>query len=158
MSLSDNLIRKAKPKKKPYRLFDGHGFYLEVSPTGGKLWRWKYRNGPKEKRLSLGTYPNVSLKAARDKCYVALERLEESGHEMRRPIADYLQNGIYELRVHFRHVNYRILYFFAGRRIVVVSHGLIKEQRVPAKQIELAGRRRQAFLTHPKLHTFVPGQ
>ena len=94
----------------------------------------------------------------RDKCYVALERLEESGHELRRPIADYLQDGIFELRVHLQHVNYRMLYFFAGRRIVVVSHGLVKEQRVPAKEIELAGRRRQAFLTHPKLHTFVPEQ
>jgi len=92
----------------------------------------------------------------RDKCYVALERLEESGHELRRPVADYLQDGIYELRVHFRHVNYRMLYFFSGRRIVVVSHGLIKEQRVPTKEIELAGKRRQAFIAHPKAHTFVP--
>jgi phage-related protein len=92
----------------------------------------------------------------RDKCYVALERLEELGHELRRPVADYLRDGIYELRVHFRHVNYRMLYFFAGRRIVVVLHGLIKEQRVPPKDIGLAEKRRQAFLADPRTHTFLP--
>jgi phage-related protein len=91
-----------------------------------------------------------------EKCYVTLERLEELGNELRRPIADYLRDGIYELRVHYRSVNYRMLYFFAGRRIVVVSHGLVKEQRVPAKDILLAERRRQAFLDDPKKHTFVP--
>jgi phage-related protein len=92
----------------------------------------------------------------RDKCYVTLERLEEMGNELRRPVADYLRDGIYELRVHFRNTNYRMLYFFAGRRIVVVSHGLIKEQRVPAKEIALAEMRRQAFLDDPRTHTFEP--
>ena len=91
----------------------------------------------------------------RDKCLAALERLEELGNELRRPVADYLQDGIYELRTHFRNMNYRMLYFFAGRRIVVVSHGLVKEQRVPAKEIALAERRRQAFLDDPRAHTFI---
>ena len=91
----------------------------------------------------------------RDKCLATMERLEEFGNELRRPVADYLQDGIYELRVRFRNMNYRMLYFFAGRRIVVVSHGLVKEQRVPAKEIALAGRRRQAFLDDPKTHTFI---
>jgi hypothetical protein len=84
-----------------------------------------------------------------------MERLEELGNELRRPVADYLQDGIYELRVHFRTMNYRMLYFFAGRRIVVVSHGLIKERRVPGKEILLADKRRRAFLDDPKAHTFV---
>jgi phage-related protein len=92
----------------------------------------------------------------RDKCYVALERLEELGNELRRPVADYLQDGVYELRVHFRSLNYRMLYFFAGHHIVVVSHGLMKERRVPPKEIALAETRRQAFLHDPKAHTFVP--
>jgi phage-related protein len=92
----------------------------------------------------------------RDKCLVTLRRLEELGNELRRPVADYLRDGIYELRVRFRNVNYRMLYFFAGRRIVVVSHGLTKEQRVPTSEIALAEKRRQAFLHDPKRHTFLP--
>jgi integrase len=64
--LSDIKIRNAKPAEKPVRLFDERGLYLEVSPAGGKWWRLKYRFAGKEKRLSLGVYPDVSLKDARD--------------------------------------------------------------------------------------------
>ena len=53
--LTDTAIKKLKPKDKAYRVFDGGGMYLEVSPAGGKWWRLKYRFGGKEKRLSLGT-------------------------------------------------------------------------------------------------------
>jgi integrase len=65
MPLSDAAVRSAKPSDKPVRLFDGGGLYVEISPTGGKLWRWKYRFAGKEKRLSLGIYPEVSLAEAR---------------------------------------------------------------------------------------------
>lgn len=67
MTLTDTKIRNAKPRNKPQRLFDERGLYLEVSPAGGKWWRLKYRFGGKEKRLSLGVYPDVSLKDARDR-------------------------------------------------------------------------------------------
>jgi len=67
MALTDTAIRKAKPADKTQRLFDGGGLYLELSPTGGKWWRLKYRFGGKEKRLSLGTYPDTGLADARDK-------------------------------------------------------------------------------------------
>ena len=67
MTLTDVTIRKAKPADKTQRLFDGGGLYLEVSPAGGKWWRLKYRFAGKEKRLSLGTYPDTSLADARDK-------------------------------------------------------------------------------------------
>lgn len=67
MPLSDVALRKAKPAEKPLRLFDGGGLYLEVMPTGGKLWRWKYRYAGKEKRLALGSYPDVSLADARER-------------------------------------------------------------------------------------------
>jgi integrase len=67
MPLSDTAIRNAKPAAKPYRLFDGGGLYLEVSPSGGKLWRLKYRFDGKEKRLALGKYPEISLKDVRDR-------------------------------------------------------------------------------------------
>ena len=65
--LTDTAVRTAKPGKKPIRLFDGGGMYLEISPNGGKWWRLKYRHLGKEKRLSLGVYPDVSLKAARER-------------------------------------------------------------------------------------------
>ncbi len=67
MALTDTAVRNAKPAKKPARLFDGGGLYLEVSPSGGKWWRLKYRFGGKEKRLSLGVYPDVTLAKAREK-------------------------------------------------------------------------------------------
>ena len=67
MPLSDTAIRNAKPAEKPVRLFDAAGLYLELSPSGGKLWRLKYRFGGKEKRLSFGVYPDVTLKEARER-------------------------------------------------------------------------------------------
>ena len=67
MPLSDTTIRTAKPSEKTQKLFDGGGLYLEVAPTGGKWWRLKYRFGGKEKRISLGVYPDVSLKEARER-------------------------------------------------------------------------------------------
>jgi integrase len=67
LTLTDTKIRNAKPGKKPQRLFDERGLYLEVSPAGGKWWRLKYRYEGREKRVSLGVYPDVSLRDARDR-------------------------------------------------------------------------------------------
>jgi integrase len=67
MALSDTTVCNVKAGLKPMKLFDGRGLYLEVAPSGGKWWRLKYRFEGKEKRLSLGVYPDVSLKAARDR-------------------------------------------------------------------------------------------
>lgn len=66
MALNDIAIRTAKPKEKSYKLSDGGGLYIEISPSGGKWWRYKYRFGGKEKRISLGTYPDTSLADARE--------------------------------------------------------------------------------------------
>nr|WP_284508095.1 integrase arm-type DNA-binding domain-containing protein [Caballeronia sp. AZ1_KS37] len=65
VSLTDVAIRNARSREKAYRLTDGAGMYLEVTPSGGKHWRLKYRFSGKEKRLALGSYPLVSLKDAR---------------------------------------------------------------------------------------------
>jgi integrase len=67
MPLTDLAVRNAKPADKPIRLHDAGGLYLEVSPAGGKWWRWKYRHGGKEKRLSVGVYPTVGLREARER-------------------------------------------------------------------------------------------
>jgi hypothetical protein len=75
MPLTDAAIRNAKPgitplgakTSRPYKLGDAGGLYLEVTPSGGKWWRLKYRFGGKEKRLSLGVYPDVTLAKARER-------------------------------------------------------------------------------------------
>ena len=63
--LTDTKVRTIKPAEKPQKLFDGGGLFLLVTPTGGKLWRLKYRFGGIEKSLSLGAYPQISLADAR---------------------------------------------------------------------------------------------
>ena len=73
--LTDTSIRNAKPKEKPYKLADSGGLYLLVTPNGSRLWRLKYRVGGIEKLLSFGSYPQVSLKEARDKAFEAKQGL-----------------------------------------------------------------------------------
>ncbi len=68
MPLTHYSLLNAQPREKTYKLFDGHGLYLQVAPTGGKWWRVKYRLGGREQCLSLGTFPTVALKAARHRC------------------------------------------------------------------------------------------
>ena len=65
MALSDTQIRKSKPHEKAYSLPDGAGLYLWITPAGGKLWRWGYLFGGKEKLMSFGPYPDVGLADAR---------------------------------------------------------------------------------------------
>ena len=67
MPLSDTAVRNAKPADKPVKLADEKGLYLLVAPSGGKWWRLDYRFDGKRKPLSMGTYPDTSLKEAREK-------------------------------------------------------------------------------------------
>jgi hypothetical protein len=77
MPLTNPACQNAKPKQRAYKLFDEKGLYLEVAPSGGKWWRIKYRFADKEKRLSVGVYPEVSLKAARARRDEARKLLSE---------------------------------------------------------------------------------
>ena len=88
------------------------------------------------------------------KCTVRMERLAELGHELRRPEADYLRDGIYELRVRLQRLNYRILYFFHGIEAVVLSHGLVKERIVPPSEIDTAIARKLRFEQDPERHSY----
>ena len=88
-----------------------------------------------------------------DKCIVRIERLAECGHELRRPEADFLRDGIYELRTSFQSVNYRMLYFF-HQQLAVISHGLAKEKQVPEREIELAIRHCKLFAANPAKYTY----
>ncbi|MGA3201357.1 MAG: type II toxin-antitoxin system RelE/ParE family toxin [Bryobacteraceae bacterium] len=91
---------------------------------------------------------------ALDKCVAYLGQLELMGHELRRPLADFLGDSIYELRPSYQGVHYRILYFFSGKNVVVVSHGLKKEGGIPAVEIRRAIERKRKFESDPKAHTF----
>lgn len=77
MPLTDIKVKNAKPTDKQYKLTDGEGMYLLVHPNGGKYWRLKYKFAGKEKTLSIGTYPLISLSEAREKRYQAKKQLAE---------------------------------------------------------------------------------
>jgi Arm DNA-binding domain len=67
MALTDTEVRRAKKKEKPYKLSDGGNLFLWVTPSGGKLWRWAYRYDGKEKLMTFGRYPEVSLALVRER-------------------------------------------------------------------------------------------
>ena len=75
--LNDTQVRNAKPRQSAYKLFDERGLFLLVSPSGARLWRFKYRTHGREKLLALGAYPDVPLKRARDKRDEARRRLAD---------------------------------------------------------------------------------
>lgn len=91
---------------------------------------------------------------AQDKCMVKIRRLSELGHELRRPEADILQDGIRELRIGLHHINYRILYFFHGGVAAILAHGLTKEDRIPKAAIEVALSRKREFERAPAIHSY----
>jgi phage-related protein len=101
-------------------------------------------------------FGNLPAKA-QDKCFIRLERLRELGHQLRRPEADLLRDGIYELRASLQGVHYRMLYFFHKTEAVVISHGIIKERAVPSKEIEQALARKRRFIADPRIHTYEEG-
>ena len=90
------------------------------------------------------------------KCIVRLRELFHFGHELRRPAADMLRDGVHELRAKHGHVQYRILYFFHGREAVILAHALVKESAaVPASDIERALARRRRYLANPADHCCI---
>ena len=91
---------------------------------------------------------------ARDKCVDRIQRLEEQGCELHPPYADYLQDGIYELRARFQSVNYRILYCFHGRKLAVLLHGATKERSIKQRDRDKAKKRKERFEADPNGHTW----
>ena len=77
--LTDSAIRRAKPREKPYKLADGGGLYLLINPSGARWWRLKYRVEGREKLISLGVYPDVPLKDARERRDEARRLLASGG-------------------------------------------------------------------------------
>jgi hypothetical protein len=75
MALTAAAIHAAKPRTRPYKLYDSGGLFLLIPTTGAKRWRFKYRVAGREKLLSFGSYPGTNLKAARDKRDAARSQL-----------------------------------------------------------------------------------
>jgi len=88
------------------------------------------------------------------KCVASIKLLAELGHQMRRPRAEYLGDGLYELRPKVGHVHYRMLYFFHGRDVVVLTHGFTKEGRIPPAELRRALRKKAAFERNPEVHSY----
>jgi phage-related protein len=87
-------------------------------------------------------------------CRARIELLAQFGHDLRRPAADYVRDGIYELRAKQGHVQYRLLSFFHGRQMAVLAHALTKEDEVPKADMERAIRRKKMFEANPRAHTY----
>lgn len=87
-------------------------------------------------------------------CRARIELLAQFGHELRRPAADYLRDGIYELRAKQGYVQYRILYFFHQRQVAILAHSLTKEDTIPVVDIERAIKRKKLFESNPSKHTY----
>ncbi|MEQ1632162.1 MAG: type II toxin-antitoxin system RelE/ParE family toxin [Planctomycetota bacterium] len=88
------------------------------------------------------------------KCAAIIERLEAEGHELRRPTADMLEDGIYELRAKVGTVNYRILYCFVGKNVAFLVHGLTKEAAIPPADLDRAKRRKADLEANPTRRTY----
>ena len=93
--------------------------------------------------------PKVALKFQ-----ALIEALAEQGYNLMRPMVGNLRDGISELRGKVKGVNHRMLFFYGGEKIAVLSHHITKEKRVPPKEIDLAVRRKAKFEKDPEKHTF----
>lgn len=98
MSLSDTRIRTAKPRSGPYRLGDGQGLYLEIRPSGARLWRYRYRLAGKENLFAIGAYPEVKLADAREQRDAARKLVRNGVHPSHHRKAN-------KLRTAYEHAN-----------------------------------------------------
>ncbi len=148
MPLTDTAIRKAKPADKPVRMFDGGGLYLEIALTGGKLWRWKYRHGGKEKRLALGAYPAVSLADARER-HAEARKLLAAGIDPSEQRKAQKVAGEERAANSFEVVALELL---AIREKKMAAGSIIRERRLLEKDLApYIGRRPVAEVTAPEL-------
>jgi len=104
----------------------------------------------------ISAFSDLALgRRAYEGCVAAIGRLAEFGHELRRPLADILRDGIYELRIRKGRVNFRILYFFHGKNVTILGHALTKEEKVPKGDIGKTIRRKRAFVSDPAAHSYL---
>ncbi|ECE5989986.1 integrase [Salmonella enterica subsp. salamae] len=157
MALTDLAIRHARPLGKAYRLSDCHGLYIQVNPSGSKLWYLKFRFGNKENRMALGPYPLISLALAREK-QADIRRLILEGinpAEKRRedkrggePLytfesvaREWVSSNINWSAEHMKRVlRYFELYVFPTNGCCDITKLKVKDLLVPIKEVEKAGK------------------
>lgn len=93
-AVSDAALRAAKPAHKAYKISAGGGLYLEVTPSGSKLWRWKYRLLGKENRFALGSYPDLTLKEARELAETARKLVKQGLHPAQEKKLERIKAGL----------------------------------------------------------------
>ncbi len=113
-----------------------------------------YREGNSAPVLDWLTALKTQDRRAYAKCVAHIRLLAQLGHELRRPLADYLEQGIHELRIRRRRVNYRILYFLHGRAIGVLVHAFAKEDQIPEADVVRAIERKRRFEENPDRHRY----
>jgi phage-related protein len=90
----------------------------------------------------------------RAKCIEWIGLLRDNGHELRRPISEYLRDDIYELRVKYQRIRYRMLYFFHGRARAVITHGIVKQtDDIPPREIDRAVEMKKKYEKAPNCHS-----
>ncbi|MHA2986044.1 tyrosine-type recombinase/integrase [Klebsiella pneumoniae] len=157
MALTDLAIRHARPLGKAYRLSDCHGLYIQVNPSGSKLWYLKFRFGNKENRMALGPYPLISLALAREK-QADIRRLileginpaEKRREEKRggRPLytfesvaREWVSSNVNWSAEHKKRVlRYFELYVFPTNGSCDLTKMKVKDLLVPIKEVEKAGK------------------
>lgn len=157
MALTDLAIRHARPLSKAYRLSDCHGLYIQVNPSGSKLWYLKFRFGNKENRMALGPYPLISLALAREK-QADIRRLileginpAEKRREEKRggePLytfesvaREWVSSNVNWSAEHKKRVlRYFELYVFPTNGSCDITKMKVKDLLVPIKEVEKAGK------------------
>jgi len=111
---------------------------------------------PKDESVPLLEWLDQLPTKVKAKCTERIDRLGELGHELRRPEADFLRDGIHELRASCQGVHYRMLYFFAGKAVGVLAHGLTKDREVRPREIDQAVERKRMIEADFEKFTFKP--
>lgn len=157
MALTDLAIRHARPLSKAYRLSDCHGLYIQVNPSGSKLWYLKFRFGNKENRMALGPYPLISLALAREKqaeirrlilegVNPAEKRREEKRggeplHTFESVAREWVASNVNWSAEHKKRVlRYFELYVFPTNGSCDITKMKVKDLLVPIKEVEKAGK------------------
>lgn len=113
-----------------------------------------YRQGA---QVPMRTWLDSLTSRSQIRCVASMTLLSIHGHAMRRPAVAHLREGLYELRIRDGRLHMRVLFFFDGVGVVVMTHGFIKKTAtVPERELALARRRREAYLGQPAAHRFRP--
>lgn len=107
----------------------------------------------KDSSVPLLKWMSSLSRKVQNKWTARFELLGQFGFDLRRPHCDILRDGIYELRLKMGTINYRVLYAFVGRNVVLLSHGFSKEREVPEAEINRAIINRNNYLAKPPIHT-----